>query len=61
MQNQLHLNLPHFFAHHIEELNSAANSKLISFSSKWSRSYIVLVLEFLAKFEEKRMFTELLL
>ena len=47
MQNQLHLNLPHFFAHHIEELNSAANSKLIFFR----QSGVVLILSQFQSFQ----------
>ena len=43
--SKLILKLPLFFTTCIGEWKSAANSKLICLSTKWSRSYIVLALE----------------
>ena len=46
-KSKLILKLPPFFTARIGEWKSAANSKLICHSTKWSRSYIVLTLALL--------------
>ena len=52
--DKLALNLPRFFTLRYGVWKRAANSKLICFSTKWCRSYIVFALQFHVKHTKKQ-------